>query len=146
MNDRQLTKRRAETLAAWLHELRDDWDTPGILTALGNAKNRPDRPDAYQIHTAAGRCAADPSNRTPAVIALDGRHWRPWQTDDPAEPKGTPTPPRVEHMRCTRCGFTVTEPDHHCAPRGDHTAGAARARAELAAAKTAQTSSEPPPT
>lgn len=50
--------------------------------------------------------------------------------------------------------MTVTEPEHHCAPRGDHTAGAARVRAELAAAKTAaaeadrgrQTSSETPPT
>ncbi len=139
MNDgRNLTKQRAQALAAYLHLLRPDWDEPGTVHALGMAR---DRGDAYLISVAAIRCAGDPSNRTPAIIALDGQHWRPRSDDDEAEP--TYTPAAVDDMRCAHCGrWIVRAEPHQCGKLGDAHAGAAQARAALTAARTAKESDD----
>src|SRR5690554_111679 len=128
MNEtRQLTKPGAERLAAFLRTLRTDWDEPGIVAALARAK---DRGDAYQIAIAAVRCAGDPTNRTPAVIAMDGRHWRPPTADDPLKPPPTPVATSLDR-RCD-CGLWVVRGEpHRCAPVGDPAAGAAKAKAAM---------------
>lgn len=133
MNDRALTKPRAEQLAAFIHSLRPDWDMPGIVVNLAKAK---DRGDTYIVAIAAIRAAAAPGNRTPAIIAMDGFHWRPPRDDDPAEPRRTPTPTAVGDMRCPHCGvWVVRNEPHRCAHVANPVEGAARARAALAAAR-----------
>lgn len=121
MTDRQLSKADAERLAAFLRGLRDDWYEPEIVTALGNAAKRTDRPDAYQIGCAAVRYAANPTNGTPAGLAKDGLHWRPWSDGDQLEPRRTPTPANRRDMICRRCGHIAFEPNHgeHCGRRAD---------------------------
>lgn len=73
MTEIQLDKATAEHLAAVVAALRSDWDERGIVAALAQAR---DRGDVSQVAMAAIRAAADPSNRTPAVIAMEGPHWR----------------------------------------------------------------------
>jgi hypothetical protein len=82
MTSNPLTHRQAKALAALVHELRGDWDTPGILDALGRARDIAPGPD---LAIAAIKAAGSAHNRTPAVIALEGPHWR-----------GSDTPPRRE--------------------------------------------------
>ncbi|WP_102157688.1 hypothetical protein [Zhihengliuella halotolerans] len=77
MND-HLTKIQAEKLAEFIHLLRDGWDVPGIVHALGTARVKG---AAGAVAQAAIRAAIDPTNRTPAVIAMDGKHWRASEPD-----------------------------------------------------------------
>jgi hypothetical protein len=63
---------QAKALAAFINTLRPDWDKPGILHYVGAARFRG---DTAGVSIAAIRAALDPNNRTPAVIAMDGRHW-----------------------------------------------------------------------
>lgn len=81
MNDREsetmfgpLTHDQAKAAARCIAALRPEWDAPGILDALGRARGRGDAPT---VVIAALRAAMNPTNRTPAVIPLDGAHWRP---------------------------------------------------------------------
>jgi len=62
---------QAHALAALVHECRPGWDTSGIAKALYAAKDR----DPFEVAHAALYAAADPNNRTPAVIPLAGPHW-----------------------------------------------------------------------
>lgn len=69
----------ATDLAALIHRLRQaarypTWDVPGISRFVMAAA---DRGDVFEIAAAAIRCASVATNRTPAVIAHDGPHWRP---------------------------------------------------------------------
>lgn len=73
MNGGRMTFRQGQALARFIHELRGDWDVPGIESALGQVH---DKAPADVIACAAVRAATVPSNRTPAVIAFDGPHWR----------------------------------------------------------------------
>ena len=92
-----LSATQAKALAALVHELRQDWDVTGILPPLHAARNR-STPAGVAI--AAIRAASDPSNRTPAVIALEGVHWR-----DAA--------PRPDAPRCAVLGHEH-EVAHNC--------------------------------
>lgn len=140
--ERELGRADAERLAAFLRGLRQDWYLPEITDALGHARNRKDGPDGYVIACAAIRFAADPSNTTPAGIAKDGWHWRPW-TADTIERPGTPTPARHESLRCDKCGLLNTEgEDHHCARISDAHEGRARVDQALAAARATHTDTE----
>jgi len=72
----EITPDQAQALAGFLASIRPaaaPWDTPGIVAALGKARTRADAPE---LAIAAIRAAVDSANRTPAVIALDGAHWR----------------------------------------------------------------------
>lgn len=82
MTTNPMTHRQATTLAAFIHELRGDWDTHGVLDAIGKARDLAPGPD---LACAAIRAASLASNRTPAVIGMDGPHWR-----------GTTAAPRFE--------------------------------------------------
>jgi hypothetical protein len=68
-----MTYEAAATLAEFIHAyVRPDWDTKGIVHALGQAK---DRGTAAQVAVAALVAAQNAKNRTPAVIPLAGPHW-----------------------------------------------------------------------
>lgn len=109
MNDHSMTKHQAELLAAFIAACRD-WQVPGTVTALAKARNRG---DVWQVAIGALRAAANPGNKTPAIIALDGAHWRPANPDD--EPTVTPTARRIEDMRCPHCGmWSVRGENHTC--------------------------------
>lgn len=68
----KLEQRQAQALAAFINTLRPDWDATGVYAALGKAR---DLADAPSLAIAAIRAAATPTNRTPAVIAMQGDHW-----------------------------------------------------------------------
>lgn len=123
-----LSKAAAEHLAAFLAAVRPPdsrWDAPGTVKALGDATRRPDRPDAFQIAVAAVRAAAEPTNRTPAIIPRDGAHWRP------PTPDQIPTPDASVGRRCPRCpAWTVPGDGHECTP-AEPTADYRAARAHL---------------
>jgi hypothetical protein len=98
-----LSLAQAKEIARSVHAIRRDWDRPGIEDALGRARFLA---DAASVAIAAHRAAADPANRTPAVIALDGPHWR-----DAVKPPhfAPPTPAQ-------RCG-TCSEREDVCRSR-----------------------------
>lgn len=94
---------QAKALAKFLHELRPDWDVPGIEHFLGQARHLA---DAADVAVAAIRAATVAGNRTPAVIAMDGAHWR---TPEVAAPP-TRRPPARDEL-CRECSKDQTTCD-----------------------------------
>lgn len=93
-------------VAFLVNRLRPDWDTPGIIAALTGAP----RHDLAALALAAVHAAANrPDQRTPAVIALDGPHWRIQPDPDPQpEPDHGPVchicrRPARDHGRIPLC-------------------------------------------
>jgi hypothetical protein len=80
-----MTQPQAVKLAAFIASIRHDWQRPGIEDALGKARHLA---SPAQLAIAAIEAARDDGNRTPAVIALDGRHWHTTAAPPPrfAEP------------------------------------------------------------
>jgi hypothetical protein len=67
------------------------WDQAGILAALRTAWSMGEPADV--LH-AAINATIDPTNRTPAIIAMHGPHWaRPKQARDPRPPDPVSTLP-----------------------------------------------------
>lgn len=97
-----MNRPQAQALAALVHALRPDWDPAGIMAALRSASGLG---ESHEVAIAAVSAAAEKSNRTPAVIALDGLHWRR------AKPDATPTPGPGRRARCTVYGH-----EHYPAP------------------------------
>lgn len=99
MNDQKFTPNHAKQLTALLESLRPDWDRPGISDAIWKAR---DKGSAIDVCVAAVKACVI-SNRTPAVIPLDGNHWR----DAQAAPKQRTT--RMDDAkRCDDCGIVHT--------------------------------------
>lgn len=73
MTGQPITHRQARTLAAFIHELRGDFDRPGIEYALGQARGMA---ESFDLAHAMIEVARSAHNRSPAVIAYDGPHWR----------------------------------------------------------------------
>lgn len=100
MTEFAMTREEAADLARFIERLRrrlpgDTWHKPGIEDALGRARDRADAPD---LAMAAIRAACEPTNRTPAVIGMDGPHWR--------EASRPPRPEQVDsHDRCSVCSL-----------------------------------------
>lgn len=94
----EMNQHEAAALAGFLEKLRkrvpgDPWHKPGIENALGNARHRAQAPDLAMAAIAA---CIEPTNRTPAVIGMDGAHWR--------EASKPPRPAKVEpNERCSVC-------------------------------------------
>jgi hypothetical protein len=103
-----LTLAQAKEIARSVHAIRRDWDRPGIEDALARARFLG---DPASVAIAAHRAAAVAGNRTPAVIALDGPHWR-----DAEKPPHFAAPTPAE--RCSTC----SEREDVCRARwsGDH--------------------------
>ena len=98
---------QAQALAALIATLRPDWQPPGILKALSDARTRG---TAWDLAHAALYAAQDPSVRTPAVIALPGDHWRGRSLGD-----GTP----IHFPRCPEPGHTSYRADNCGACRAE---------------------------
>ena len=64
--------------------IRPEWGASGVLKAVIEAKDTAPAPD---LACAAIRAAADPNNRTPAVIGMTGPHW----LDLEHKPRSVPT-------------------------------------------------------
>jgi hypothetical protein len=75
MTSQDTTHPALTAIAELLHHIRPDWDKPGILTHLDTARLRVGVTPAT-LAIAAIHAATNPTNRTPAVIPLDGEHWR----------------------------------------------------------------------
>lgn len=128
MTENKITHRQAQALARFIHELRPDWDAPGITNAIGDARTVG---PASLVACAAIRAAVTLANRTPAVIALEGPHWRPTETFAPRFTGPTSA------ERCSVC----SEREDRCRSRwaSDHAfesaAHAARRKADAQQAK-----------
>lgn len=103
-----ITRDQAHALAALLATLRPDWQPPGILKALSDAR---ERSDAWSLAHAALHAAQDPKVRTPAVIALAGEHWTKGKA------LGTADPIRFE--RCAEPGHSSYRADNCGACRAE---------------------------
>lgn len=127
MNEWKFNQDHAKHLAALIHSLRPDWDLPGINDALYRAK---DRGDAIEVCVGALRGCA-PTNRTPAVIPMDGNHWR----DTVATLSTRRAAAADKAVHCDRCGIVHTSLSP-CSPPAErsHGRGAQLAREALAAA------------
>jgi hypothetical protein len=109
-----ITMTQAKTLAALLHELRPDWDERGLLAAIHGAK---DRAGNFDLAIAAIRAAGQPTNRTPAIIGMEGPHWHPEQAaPEPAKRPGGVT-------RCIECGGFHHPADEHDPPEAERAYG-----------------------
>ena len=58
-------------LASLVHTIRPDWDEPGIRSALAKVAGRP----LLDVTHAAIAATRRIDQRTPAIIATDGKHW-----------------------------------------------------------------------
>lgn len=67
-----INREQAHALAAFIATLRADWQQPGIVKALSDARTMG---TAGELARAAIACAENPKIRTPAVIARAGEHW-----------------------------------------------------------------------
>lgn len=115
-----MTKPDAEKIAQEVHAARPDWDTAGILAALGQIR---DRGTIAQLREVALAAAIAPGNRTPRVIALEGPHW------DAARAQGAASGPRktcetheielsAEGVcRCCRADRLVSGEEHPIGPK-----------------------------
>ena len=127
MTDWQLTPTHAKHLTELLNALRPDWDRPGIADAVWKARHRG---TALDVCVGAIK-ATTPTNRTPAVIPMDGQHWR----DLPAK---TVKPQVVDAVaRCEGCGGLHTRLAPCDPPESERSRGrgAKAAKAALTAAR-----------
>lgn len=98
-----MTKSQAQAIAAAVHAFREEWDVRGIMTALADLKDH-DQP--WIVAVAAITAAADPTNRTPAVIPLAGKHWTSARPEDHIPVVGPGKEPRCpdhEHELARNC-------------------------------------------
>lgn len=84
-----LTETESRALAAAIHSMRPDWEIPGIHKALGHARFKANK---WVVAQAALAAAANQTNRTPAIIPMEGRHWPTMPTPE----KPPPPQPRRE--------------------------------------------------
>lgn len=88
-------ERDLRAIAHLVHQVRADWDIPGIMAALRESPG-----GLADLVIAAVTAARDRRDqRTPAVIAMDGPHWRNSAPISPAEPAQHTGPP------CWGCGL-----------------------------------------
>lgn len=119
-------------IAAAANSLRPDWPSSSIVTLL--TKNLAER--AYRdVAVAMAWVATDPESKTPARILEQGPWWLATGHGDNPE---TPTAPKLDTLRCDRCGGIKPEGDSEhariCARRvtaEDARRLAAAARAEI---------------
>lgn len=108
----EMTQPEARALAAYLALVRHrsggpEWHKAGIEDALGKARHLAPSPD---LAIAAIKAAREPSNRTPAVIGMEGPHWQAAAI--------APHRPYDQHATCAGCGLSEPEcrrrwPDDH---------------------------------
>jgi hypothetical protein len=114
-----MTRSQGEALTALIHQLRKDWDLPGIRSALQRAAQIG---SATDVATAACRCAGNPEMRTPTLIAEPGPHWQGTVAGKRPVPIMCPEHPGKPASRCILCvaaavprpaSFVVPQRSHH---------------------------------
>jgi hypothetical protein len=95
-----------DCIVSLARSIRPQWDVPGLRKAIRDSLARDDQPTLSEIAYAVCRVAENFSVTSPAVIAMDGPHWRA---------KATPDLERAKGRVCPRCRttFMPTE-DHVC--------------------------------
>ena len=130
----QHTTQTFDALVAFVISLRPSWQTPGIRAAIRDALARQPAPTLAELAYAIVALATNPTIVSPAVLPMDGAHWRLTRLEQTPTPLG----------KCDRCrGFHDGAP---CpGPPGDQRAGVtavrlalAKARADVAAAREAR--------
>lgn len=117
----EMTRTEARNLARYIAEMRSrsggpHWDTPGIEDALAKARTIAPSPD---LALAAIKAAREPGNRTPAIIGMEGAHWRTPNT----KPRHLE---RAPHDRCAVCSesrarcIQLWSEDHTFRPSDQH--------------------------
>jgi hypothetical protein len=87
-----------DALVALARSLRPSWHTEGIRNAVRQALRREPMPTLADLAYALVRCAIDPTIVSPAVLPLDGPHWRvTGQITTPIPPRFTPPDRRAHH-------------------------------------------------
>lgn len=118
-DSRCITEDQARALAYYITTaVRPDWQMPGVLAALGQAAQMTRSPG--DLAQAAVAAAQAPSNRTPAVIGLPGRHW---PADAPVSAVGVHVPRCEDHPEeyahnCPRCEADVKVGDRPAGMKG----------------------------
>ena len=83
-----LTRTQAEALATFIVRVREDWSHSGVMAAL----EKSNIVDALDTARAVVNLAADPTAKTPALLAKPGPWWR--------NPTGENVSPERYTMRC----------------------------------------------
>ena len=88
-------------LASLVHELRSDWQEPGIRSALAKVADRP----LADVAIAAIQAATTRTDqRTPAIIAMGGSHWGTGGGNAGNSGNSYRTPP-ANPPTCANCGY-----------------------------------------
>jgi hypothetical protein len=116
-----------DCIVSLAQSLRATWDTAGLRDAIRKAMQRDDQPTLAEIAYAVVRCAENFTIVSPAVIPMDGPHWRLAERER--------IPPSA--VRCPRCGSIDMPAEarlHKCKPRAQRAHEAAlEAKAIIAA-------------
>lgn len=67
----QMSDSQRRALAVLIHEIRDDWQVPGVAAVISSVRDR----DPLETCIAFLRGTARTDQRTPAFLARDGAHW-----------------------------------------------------------------------
>lgn len=130
----RITRPQAEALATFVARIRDDWDHPGIVAAIGNAR---ELGTAADVAVALCRLAGNRELRTPATLHQPGSHWRDTAVAARLAPVNCPDHPAHLTRDCPECAAL--------SDRADHAKGAAAARAAIKPPPKPNRPPEPPP-
>lgn len=97
-----------DALVDLARSIRPRWDVPGLRKAVRDALAREDQPTIAELAYAVLRVAENFAVETPAVIAMDGPHWRAAASEPREGAKG---------IRCDRCGTSHMPQEQHACPR-----------------------------
>jgi hypothetical protein len=129
-----MTKNQGQALAAFVAQMRDDWDAPGILAQLAKVAHL----NAYEVSHALLRLAENSAAKTPGALTMTtGEHWREKSRASSSHPlrKGDfcRSHPGQSAANCGGCNADRLAGDESPKPAraGDAATGLALARAEL---------------
>jgi hypothetical protein len=95
-----ISKSQGEALTALLGTLRKDWNLAGIRAAIRKASLLG---SPAEVAIAACRCAAEPTMRTPALIAEPGPHWQGTTAGTRQAPTMCQIHPALKAGGCPEC-------------------------------------------
>ena len=126
-DDQKLTPEQGWKLAELVHEIRPDWGVKGTHDMIGAAVGK-GFGNYIETCIAAIRAAGEPTNDTPGVIALPGKHWN-------VERALATTKAELKAAKDKLAG-KYTAPDTNDPPCTDHPGQMFSTCTECAAAKT----------
>lgn len=76
MKMNQTSTEKLDALVALARSVRPEWDVPGVRNAIRQSLARAVQPTIAELAYALIRCAENPTINTPAVVPMDGAHWK----------------------------------------------------------------------